>query len=103
MKSLSEILEQITGPDEAAGAACRARWDGLAKPLGSLGLLDGQAHPGNQFPQFHASASLNFESGRRPALWVSRIFAEEHPIGTPLPQFDALPLREPRRHTDPAQ
>ena len=40
MKSLSEILEQITGPDEAAGAACRARWDGLAKPLGSLGLLE---------------------------------------------------------------
>lgn len=40
MKSLSEILSQISGPDEAAGAACLARWDGLAKPLGSLGLLE---------------------------------------------------------------
>nr|WP_326125605.1 nicotinate-nucleotide--dimethylbenzimidazole phosphoribosyltransferase [uncultured Oscillibacter sp.] len=41
MKTLSEILEQITGPDEAARAACLGRWDGLAKPLGSLGLLEG--------------------------------------------------------------
>lgn len=40
MKSLSEILSQITAPDEAARAACLAQWDGLAKPLGSLGLLE---------------------------------------------------------------
>lgn len=40
MKTLSEILSQITGPDEAARTACLARWDGLAKPLGSLGLLE---------------------------------------------------------------
>ena len=40
MKSFSEILKQIAGPNEAAGAACLARWDGLAKPLGSLGLLE---------------------------------------------------------------
>ena len=40
MKTLSEILAQITGPDEAARAACLAQWDGLAKPLGSLGLLE---------------------------------------------------------------
>ena len=40
MKSFSEILKQITGPNQAAGAACLARWDGLAKPLGSLGLLE---------------------------------------------------------------
>ena len=40
MKTLSEILSQITGPDEAARAACLGRWDGLAKPLGSLGLLE---------------------------------------------------------------
>lgn len=40
MKTLSEILSQITAPDEAARAACLARWDGLAKPLGSLGLLE---------------------------------------------------------------
>ena len=40
MKTLSELLSQITAPDEAARAACLARWDGLAKPLGSLGLLE---------------------------------------------------------------
>ena len=40
MKTLSDILTQITAPDEAARAACLARWDGLAKPLGSLGLLE---------------------------------------------------------------
>ena len=40
MKTLSEILSQITAPDEAARAACLGRWDGLAKPLGSLGLLE---------------------------------------------------------------
>ena len=30
----------ISAPDEAAAAAARARWDSLAKPLGSLGLLE---------------------------------------------------------------
>lgn len=40
MKTLSQITAQITGPDETARAACLARWDGLAKPLGSLGLLE---------------------------------------------------------------
>lgn len=40
MKPLSEILSQITAPDEAARTACLTRWDGLAKPLGSLGLLE---------------------------------------------------------------
>ena len=40
MNILSEILQQITGPDEAARTACLARWNSLAKPLGSLGLLE---------------------------------------------------------------
>ena len=37
---LCKLLEQITPPDEAARAAARKRWDGCAKPLGSLGLLE---------------------------------------------------------------
>lgn len=40
MKTLSTLLEEITGPDEAARQACRTRWDGLGKPLGSLGALE---------------------------------------------------------------
>lgn len=40
MKTLAEILSRIGGPDETARSACLARWDGLAKPLGSLGLLE---------------------------------------------------------------
>ena len=40
MTTLTEILETIPGPDKTARAACLARWDGLAKPLGSLGLLE---------------------------------------------------------------
>ena len=40
MNTLAEILSRIGGPDEAARSACLARWDGLAKPLGSLGLLE---------------------------------------------------------------
>ena len=40
MKTLREILQGITGPDEEARRACLARWDGLAKPLGSLGRLE---------------------------------------------------------------
>ena len=41
MKELNDILSEITGPDEMAHSACIARWDSLAKPLGSLGLLEG--------------------------------------------------------------
>lgn len=37
---LSELLSQITPPDAEAAAAARARWDSLAKPLGSLGFLE---------------------------------------------------------------
>lgn len=40
MKTLTEILKEITGPDEEARRACLARWDSLAKPLGSLGRLE---------------------------------------------------------------
>lgn len=36
----NELHIQIPAPDEAATAAARARWDSLAKPLGSLGLLE---------------------------------------------------------------
>ena len=37
---LAETIAAVTGPDEGAAAAARARWDGLAKPLGSLGALE---------------------------------------------------------------
>ena len=40
MKALSDLLHEICPPDEAAGRAARDCWDGLAKPLGSLGLLE---------------------------------------------------------------
>lgn len=40
MESIFEVIERITPPDEAARRLARARWDGLAKPLGSLGLLE---------------------------------------------------------------
>ena len=40
MESIYEMIRKITPPDEAARAAAKARWDGLAKPLGSLGLLE---------------------------------------------------------------
>ncbi len=33
-------LQQITPPDAAAMQRARARWNGVAKPLGSLGLLE---------------------------------------------------------------
>ena len=36
----NELHFHISAPDEAAAAAARARWDSLAKPLGSLGLLE---------------------------------------------------------------
>ena len=35
-----EWENKIAAPDAAARAAAQARWDGLAKPLGSLGLLE---------------------------------------------------------------
>ena len=34
------INNQISSPDEADCTACKARWDAVAKPLGSLGLLE---------------------------------------------------------------
>lgn len=42
MKELETILQQITPPDEAARAAAKVHWNSLAKPLGSLGLLETQ-------------------------------------------------------------
>ena len=38
--ALSALLARISEPDEAAMAAARRQWDGLAKPLGSLGRLE---------------------------------------------------------------
>ena len=35
-----EWENKIAAPDAAARAAAQTRWDGLAKPLGSLGLLE---------------------------------------------------------------
>ena len=40
MESIYEMIQMITPPDEAARAAAKTRWDSLAKPLGSLGLLE---------------------------------------------------------------
>ncbi len=37
---LTELLDTITPPDEAARQAARERWNSRAKPLGSLGLLE---------------------------------------------------------------
>lgn len=37
---LQTILEQISPPDLNAMAACQARWDQVAKPLGSMGKLE---------------------------------------------------------------
>ena len=34
------LTYEINRPDEAARAAARARWDAVAKPLHSLGLLE---------------------------------------------------------------
>ena len=38
--TLSPLLTQIAPANSAAVAAARARWDSVAKPLGSLGLLE---------------------------------------------------------------
>ncbi len=39
-QNLRQLLQTITGPDEAARAAAHERWNDCAKPLGSLGLLE---------------------------------------------------------------
>ena len=38
--NLREIREQIAPPDETARLRAKRRWDSIAKPLGSLGLLE---------------------------------------------------------------
>ena len=40
--TVSQAISQITPPNEAARAQAQARWNALAKPLGSLGLLEEQ-------------------------------------------------------------
>ncbi len=42
MENIYEVIGHITPPDAAAIAAARKHWDTLAKPLGSLGLLEEQ-------------------------------------------------------------
>ncbi|MBQ9349189.1 MAG: nicotinate-nucleotide--dimethylbenzimidazole phosphoribosyltransferase, partial [Oscillibacter sp.] len=37
---LNELLETVAPPDEAARDRARERWNALAKPLGSLGVLE---------------------------------------------------------------
>jgi nicotinate-nucleotide--dimethylbenzimidazole phosphoribosyltransferase len=38
--NLQELLQTITPPDEGAMQAARDHWNGIAKPIGSLGLLE---------------------------------------------------------------
>ena len=38
--SLKKLCTSVTGPDVDAMARAKARWDSIAKPLGSLGLLE---------------------------------------------------------------
>ena len=40
MESIYDMIDQIAPPDARARACAKARWDSLAKPLGSLGLLE---------------------------------------------------------------
>lgn len=40
MEKLCDIIEHITPPDEQARKAAQRQWDSLAKPLGSLGVLE---------------------------------------------------------------
>ena len=40
MDELNKLLEAIAPPDRKAGQGAREQWDSLAKPLGSLGLLE---------------------------------------------------------------
>lgn len=39
-QTLQQLLQTITGPDEAARQAAHQKWSDCAKPLGSLGLLE---------------------------------------------------------------
>ena len=38
--TLAEVVRSITPADQKAAAAAKARWDSIAKPLGSLGALE---------------------------------------------------------------
>ncbi len=40
LTTLKEVIDSITPADEAAMVQARAHWDAVAKPLGSLGLLE---------------------------------------------------------------
>lgn len=40
METINELLQSVPAPDEAARKLSRRRWDSVAKPLGSLGLLE---------------------------------------------------------------
>ena len=40
MESIYDVINQIAPPDASARACAKARWNSLAKPLGSLGLLE---------------------------------------------------------------
>ncbi len=42
MQNILKLTEAVSPPDEAARARALARWNGLAKPLGSLGLFEEQ-------------------------------------------------------------
>ena len=37
---LTELINKIAPPDENAMRAARDHWNGIAKPIGSLGLLE---------------------------------------------------------------
>ena len=39
-EQLRKLIRTVTPPDGAAGSEAKRRWDSLAKPLGSLGLLE---------------------------------------------------------------
>ena len=40
MESIYDVIGKITPPDENARLAAKRQWDGLAKPLGGLGLFE---------------------------------------------------------------
>ena len=40
MELLKDTLSKITGPNEDAKQLTRQKWDGLVKPMGSLGTLE---------------------------------------------------------------
>ena len=40
MESIYDTISRIAGPDEGARRQAQRRWDSIAKPLGSLGLLE---------------------------------------------------------------